>query len=400
MSQNVGSLNAKFKKLSDFVGDNNLGSEKCVIARQEVWHNKKNFLMEGFHPLISSTRIDQEGGGLGLYISKLLHFEVCYQETKIVKGNYESQMVKIKIDNFHEIYILNLYRPPKGSIENFIENLTNQLCNLNETKRPFIICGDTNLNLYDEKNGSIRKYQDLLVDHCLYQLVKSPTRVTRTSSTLIDHVAVSAELYSTILNTKVIDTGISDHHTITTDLSIKKKKRKNTTKVLNIHNIKKLKENLSYYPWDSWCYSNLRCTVSESYDNLLEILQTEIDRTCTVLLDRKQHSKPKNPWMSQELLQFSKKYHTLQKKIKNGKTADLMKIKNIKRELQRKIRNAKRDYYTTKFNQSSNNPKEMWKNINEVLGCEKGVKFFLQKCTLKMKKLTKSHYRKNSITFL
>ena len=74
------------------------------------------------------------------------------------------------------------------------------------------ILGDFNINLNSTKHQPIHpllnKYNEFLSNFGLKQLIKSPTHITCSSSSIIDHILTNA------CDSGVIDIGISDHQMI------------------------------------------------------------------------------------------------------------------------------------------------------------------------------------------
>ena len=73
-----------------------------------------------------------------------------------------------------------------------------------------LILGDFNKDLLNTNHN--RDWLDTMTSLGLTQLVNSPTRVTSTTSTLIDHIYTSNE--ENILDTHVSQIGLSDHYAI------------------------------------------------------------------------------------------------------------------------------------------------------------------------------------------
>jgi len=81
-------------------------------------------------------------------------------------------------------------RSPKGSLDNFIRNIDNLLLNLKfET---LFLCGDFNTgfsrNSYSAKLMQSRQFLDLTAAYGLQATITEATRVTKTSSTIIDNI--------------------------------------------------------------------------------------------------------------------------------------------------------------------------------------------------------------------
>ena len=51
-----------------------------------------------------------------------------------------------------------------------------------------IILGDVNINMLDKNNAQVKCFQDILNDYGLTCMNKKPTRITKSSSTLIDMI--------------------------------------------------------------------------------------------------------------------------------------------------------------------------------------------------------------------
>jgi len=85
------------------------------------------------------------------------------------------------------------------------------LISVNNIGKETILLGDTNVNYL--KRTDNRDIKDIIAAQGYYQLIKDPTRVTSSSSSLIDVLLTNKP--STISNTDVIPLSISDHDCIT-----------------------------------------------------------------------------------------------------------------------------------------------------------------------------------------
>ena len=87
-------------------------------------------------------------------------------------------------------------------------------------------------------SSDVKNYQQFFTMHGLKQLIKSPTRVTCSTSTLIDDILAS-------FLSRVIDVGISDHQLIFCTRKISSLKTGGIYKYLNFRSFKN-------YPVDSY----------------------------------------------------------------------------------------------------------------------------------------------------
>ena len=121
------------------------------------------------------------------------------------------------------------YRPPNYS--DFVKDILEDFSKLLPEKNELFILGDININIFhnnrmlleNTKNVPIvpnsipipsifKQYADFCSDFSLKQLIKSPTRISSKSSSLIDHILTNAD--EKISNSGVIDVGLSDHQLI------------------------------------------------------------------------------------------------------------------------------------------------------------------------------------------
>ena len=115
---------------------------------------------------------------------------------------------KLLDKNAKNIIVLCIYRPPRGDSHKFLNEIKTVICK-NHEKTLFLV-GDLNINSLDYwKNPNVRDFINLISQNDVFPLVNRPTRVTKISVTIIDHV-----LPHTIIDSKVqsgIITDISNH---------------------------------------------------------------------------------------------------------------------------------------------------------------------------------------------
>ena len=118
------------------------------------------------------------------------------------------------------------YRPPNAN--NFLESFINDLKQIDFKKSEAYFLGDFNINLLLndkfalKENQSVTfrnfnspfapKYKELCQTFSLKEIIQVPTRVTSTTSSLLDHILTNAGWK--ISQKGVIDVGLSDHQMI------------------------------------------------------------------------------------------------------------------------------------------------------------------------------------------
>ena len=115
---------------------------------------------------------------------------------------------KLLEKNAKNIIVLCIYRPPRGDSHKFLNEIKTVICKNHE--KPLFLVGDLNINSLDYwKNPNVRDFINLISQNDVFPLVNRPTRVTKISVTIIDHM-----LPHTIIDSKVqsgIITDISNH---------------------------------------------------------------------------------------------------------------------------------------------------------------------------------------------
>ena len=106
-----------------------------------------------------------------------------------------------------------IYRHPKQNLNDFIQEISKCLDNLNKRNKTYYTCGDINVDyLSCDNNKEIRNYCDSFSSYGCMSFLNFPTRVTSTSSTLIDHL-FSSDTRNDI-KCKILIHDISDHFPI------------------------------------------------------------------------------------------------------------------------------------------------------------------------------------------
>ena len=108
------------------------------------------------------------------------------------------------------VVIAVIYRHPRSDSNAFIETLNNKLGEIDCNKNNFYLIGDINLNISESDcSSSSINYLSMLESNGVFQLITKPTRVTKNSASLIDHIFTSA--LSNPIFPGIILNDISDH---------------------------------------------------------------------------------------------------------------------------------------------------------------------------------------------
>jgi hypothetical protein len=180
----------------------------------------------------------RNGGGVCIYLGNTITY---YNRSDIVPVNLEAVCLEIIKPCSLPFLVCSVYRPPNSSADFFMsfESLIRAIDNEN---KEFYILGDLNGDML--KSSLDQPTKTLISLYELYQLsqlIVEPTRVTCSSSSLIDHLVTTSP--EKIVSSGVIHLGISDHSLI---YGIRKLNsvEKNQEKLIEFRNMKHFDEKL------------------------------------------------------------------------------------------------------------------------------------------------------------
>ena len=373
MQLNIRGLFGKLSNLKDLVNRVSRGKKIDIILLCETWQNKNSptIATPGYN-YVYKSRKHKVGGGVGIFISERIRFT----EVKL-NDNYECiEYVVINIttkNNNKSITVGSLYRPPNTNDSKFVEEYKCLLSNLYKTSKTkkLILGMDHNLDFL--KHSIHKRTQDFIelnLDNNLLPSITRPTRITKSSATLIDNIIVSQSLMANCESRIVID-HISDHlpSIVKFDEMLQKCKTSKlvTSRNLNERTLQKISDSLTRTNWSEVITEN----VDESFDSFHDLLLKTLDRYAPTVT-RKLSSKNfrHEAWLNPSLLRCIKTQKKLYlKTIKASVTnQDIIKYKNYKKVLEKLKRLAKSTYYQTKCKEFNSNAKKMWDPINRVIG--------------------------------
>ena len=99
-----------------------------------------------------------------------------------------------------------------------------------------MILGDINVNFFEQNCSLFKNYKSILDLFNFKQLIKNSTRITDTSSTLIDHIICNNE--SKICQSGTVCVGLSDHHLIYCTRKVLKSQISSNHKVIKIRSLR------------------------------------------------------------------------------------------------------------------------------------------------------------------
>ena len=110
----------------------------------------------------------------------------------------------------HNIIVGCIYRPPSYPSHYFNELIGEILCKLESEKKYVDITGDFNCNTL-VSNTSLEEFKNILSSNHFYPLINRPTRITKSSATLIVNIYCNMPNISNTMAAGLLHANISDH---------------------------------------------------------------------------------------------------------------------------------------------------------------------------------------------
>ena len=292
-------------------------------------------------------------------------------------GDTETLFIEIINEKSKNIIIGTIYRPPNNRFNEFENDLKTILTKLDKWDKPCYIMGDFNIDLlkYNCCNFSTQLFNQFSSSGYT-PLITKPTRITKSTATLIDNIFTNNLSKIEHLN-GILFNDISDHLPIFTitghELKNDTKKPKSddyTTRKITNKSLESFSSKLQNCDWQSTLSKN---DPTESYAAFLKEFFELYDKFFPMKKYKsKNANRSNNLWISRGLKKSSKTKEVLYRNfIKNPSPKNERGYKIYRNKLNHLIRIAKKSYYSKKFNQAKNDIKSTWNTINELLGKKK-----------------------------
>ena len=280
----------------------------------------------------------------------------------------EHCVVELKTDN-RNILLVSAYRPPNMNAKVFLSEYKKLLSNLKKMKNHEVIIGlDHNLDLLKSHlNQSTNDFMDMNLDGEMIPCITKPTRITKTSATLIDNIMVSRALQRSY-DSFVILEDISDHFACFVVLKDQKKSNKSprfvTTRNLDDNKITEIISKLQQINWTEVLndlganqgFNHFHSTLINTIDDVAPETEFRVSRKKTT----------KDPWVSKGILNSIRKQKRLYLAQLRDSTITNV-YKSYRNCLQRTLRKAKTTYFKEKCKEYKQDSRKLWKLIHDLL---------------------------------
>ena len=310
----------------------------------------------------------KRGGGVAL----LLFSNIRYNMLDMNKSNsctFEHLSVEIDLRNNQKLLVSSIYRPPNSSENDFIDQYSKFVCDLKKRENKGIVIGlDHNLDLLKStKHAPTGRFISANLSLGLVPTITRPTRITRSTATLIDNIFISQTWLENFECGILVD-DMSDHlPSIVSIKGLKTSKKEPiriTSRDTRTKNVRALKDSLNQIDWSDIIEDN---SPNKSMTNLHNKLVAEVEHFTPV---RTYNVNPKKarcePWLTSGIHISMHKCKRLYCEFLHNKSDQAVESKYsaYAKLLGCLKRHAKLSYYGEKCRTYKHNTKKLWGIIN------------------------------------
>ena len=322
-------------------------------------------------------RKGKRGGGVSLYIENGIDFinipDLEYSDSEMESLCIEAEGSSLNLSS--NIVIAAIYRMPNTSLDIFNDRVANILNTITRENELCYFLGDLNIDLLKHENHSpTSDFLDIMYSYSMFPLITKPTRVTKDTATLIDHIFTNNFETDSKHVQGILCTSISDHFAvfhITGNVSKSSLCDSEPSFGRNMchANVVKFRDAMSVIDWREIlsmrdaqvAYSSFHKIISEKYNKCFPIRKINY---------RYFNNKPwLTPALKESIKTKNKLYINRYKGIDHNKKCE--KYKAYRNKLNHLLRSAERKHYQDLLNEHRCNIKKSWQIIKTVINKRK-----------------------------
>lgn len=361
---NIRSIISKTEQLEHLLTDSNVD----YLCLTETWLTSTTppsvFNVPGYK-VYRRDRIKGKGGGVLIYVKDTMQSE----QINIPASNLECVGVKITLSPQMSFTVFAVYRPPAAT-NDFFDYISDVLKQYAGSE--VILMGDFNLNWLDKSRR--KKLNDIIKMFQMTQMISKPTRITKSSQTLLDLIFTNKP--DRITKTYNLITGLSDHNLTLAARKLTKSRYRNQNTTKNNPNISFIpKKDLALIGKEiketRWTdISDNKSCEQASSDLMMAFKAIVLKYTKT--RSKKQNTKHNLPWFDSHLWDIMKKRDTALKKfLKTRLSTDHLIFKSLRNRVTQQLRKARATFFLDLIRDAKGNSKKLWNSIDKLLGKEK-----------------------------
>ena len=374
---NIRSLTKHFDNFQELLNSLDIRFKIIALSETRLITNSlapHNLCIDGYSLVSNST--EASAGGTAIYVCNSLNYRNrqdlssdMYQSKKL-----ESTFIEISRKGRKSVVVGCIYKHPGMPVNEFADAYFAPTSDkVNKERKKGVFLGDFNINLLDfGKKKEVDKFIDTATSHNFFPTISLPTRITDSTSTLIDNIYISPDDIS--YESGNLLSGISDH---LAQFLIPVSKE-----------IHEPRESNSYRDWRSWNkfsfveqFKNTRWRdilridsndVDYSFEKFFEKLSKMIETHVPLKnLSKKQLKRVSKPWITKDIKRsISNRDNLLKRYLRTkGERRSVLfnQYKLSRNHIVDLIRQSKSNYYRNFFDNNLKSSKIIWSGINSLI---------------------------------
>ena len=366
---NIRSLTKNFDDLSHFLSQFSVPPDVICITETRLKNASfVNISIPGYEFVFANSF--SSAGGVGVYVSSTIGFSVIAKN--VINAGCEDIWVSINCNQTTKKTVMaTIYRHPSSDTQLFIQELNNKLLELNLSNANLFLVGDFNINISPiNRSTDAQNYLDMLLSSANYPMITKPTRVTPYSSTIIDHIITNC--HSNPILPGIIESDFTDHYPVFCILkNIPKCKRsvKSFYRSMKNFDSERFLHDLNSQVNDFDIQNLNENNFNQIFDQFLQLITSTIDFHAPIkLASRKQQKVLSKLWLTRGILTSIRSKQNMHKShYIHGTFEQKMFYKKYTNKLTKLKTVAKKLHYENEFRSSADNPRLLWKTLNNLL---------------------------------
>ena len=337
-----------------------------MLSFSETWFNTSvsnaSVHLDGYK-IFRLDRLHKKGGGVCAYVKSGLKTKILKDLTRISDSGLHQLWLQIQHQHLKSVVVCVVYKPPDSVISCLTDELMPSYTTALSLNKPIVLTGDLNCDLLmdNPKGDALRSFCTALN---ATQLIKDPTRVTASSSTLIDIVLTSDP--GIIKDSGVLDITISDHFLVYAVLDLKTPKPKAhyiTTRSYKNYTADQFCSDISRIPWN---ILDLKDSLDDKVDGFNDLFLACLNCHAPIIsVKLKRKSVPYITDDIKKLISARSNLHKIARQ--SGSLNDWNAFKQQRCKVKVALKKAETDYYNHQIISNKNSSASLWKTIRRAL---------------------------------
>ena len=313
-----------------------------------------------------------------MFIKKTLNCKLRNDLLMTAQTDIRIENLWFEIEKNRKKYIVGgIYRHPNQSIQSFTNLLEQNLIKINKGKTPCFITGDFNIDfLKAENNRIIMDYLNNLLLYNFLPVLLLPTRITRKTATLIDHIYYyegNNKKNGAKLMSGNLFADLSDHlPNFALLVNNLKKIDYNSRPYIRLYtkaNKDKFHDELKNIKWNQILYFS--DDVNQCFNEFITIIK-KLHDTCFPFTRMSRRAYKDKKWITKGLkISINHKNNLYRIWLETRNKVDEERYNEYKKLYRNLAKIAETQYYKKEFDKKIHSTKQIWNNLNKVCSAKK-----------------------------